>query len=76
MKKEVSGCRDCPFSYNDYDDFSTGKDTLLICTLSKFKKTNDHVIDAFDSVGGEDFNGKTPEWCLLKVEPITIEFKN
>jgi hypothetical protein len=48
-KREIKSCIDCPFCYHDYDDFSMGDNTILICTLAEFERLNEYIIDSYDS---------------------------
>ena len=62
----------CPFRYSDYDDFSVGDSTAEVCTLARYKNLKDYFI-MFHNGEIDDMN--TPEWCPLKVEEHTFEFK-
>jgi hypothetical protein len=75
---KVTGCVDCPFHYTNYDDFAVGNDTLEICLLKQRMDTEnkvnaDYFIDCWDTKHSEDIVLKTPEWCPIKSEGVTIE---
>ena len=71
MKKTVNFCGNCPFSYADYDDWAIGSSTANICTLAQFLKLKDYFI----SVDNGDEELKTPNWCPLKTDEFTFNFK-
>ena len=71
MKKTINFCGNCPFSYADYDDWAVGYSTANVCTLAQFLKLNEYLILVSD--GDEEL--KTPEWCPLKTEEFTFNFK-
>lgn len=71
MKKIVNFCGNCPFRYSDYDDFAIGYSTATNCTLAMFLRQKDYCILMSD--GDEEV--KTPEWCPLKNEEFTFNFK-
>ncbi len=71
MKKTVNFCGNCPFSYADYDDWAIGASTCNICTLAQFLKLKDYFI----SVDNGDEELKTPDWCPLKTDEFTFNFK-
>ena len=74
MKKTINFCGNCPFSYSDYDDFAVGYSTMNICTLSKFLKLKEDCISMSDGHNCDE-ESKTPNWCPLKTEEFTFEFK-
>ena len=71
MKKTINFCGNCPFSYSDYDDYALGYSTITTCTLSRFLKLKDDCISLSD--GDEELS--TPNWCPLKTEEYTFNFK-
>ena len=77
MKKIINFCGNCPFRYSDYDDFAVGDSTAEVCTLAMYKKFEDYFILFHNGdIDNDDGDGmKTPEWCPLKTEEHTFEFK-
>jgi len=74
MKKTVNCCGNCPFLYSHYDDWAVGHSTIDICNLSRFLNLNNDCISVHDGMGN-DGNAETPEWCPLKKEEYSYEFK-
>jgi len=71
MKKTINFCGNCPFKYSNYDDYALGYSTVTTCTLSKFLKLEDDCILVSD--GEKEL--KTPNWCPLKTDEFTFDFK-
>ena len=74
MKKIVSFCGNCPFLYSDFDPDCAGHSTIDICQLARFLNLSPDHISVHDECG-RDPNAKTPDWCPLKKEQLTIEFR-
>jgi hypothetical protein len=74
MKKIVNFCGNCPFLYSDYDPDCVGYSTIDICQLARFLNQNPDHISVHDECGFNT-NSKTPDWCPLKKEQFTIEFR-
>ncbi len=62
---KITGCTDCPFNVEDYDDFAMGFDTVSFCNLARHQQKKEHIISVFDR-GDESVSKQTPEWCPLK----------
>lgn len=73
MKHNVKGCLDCPFKYEHYNHFSSGKDTTVVCVLAENIKQPEHIISIFDAENPEKI--KTPSWCPLKRDNVSIKLK-
>lgn len=71
MKIKVNNCMDCPFCHSDFDDFSTGADTLDICVLARHLNIQDSIINARNME--EEMDDVKPEWCPLLVEDFSIK---
>jgi hypothetical protein len=71
MKKTINFCGNCPFKYSDYDDWAVGYSTCTVCTLAQFLKLNEYLI----LVSNGDEEVKTPDWCPLKTDEYTFNFK-
>lgn len=71
MKKIINCCGNCPFLYSDYDDFAIGDSTVEVCTLAKFQDLEEYYVLFHDGDG--EIN--TPEWCPLKAEEHTFDFR-
>jgi hypothetical protein len=74
MKTTINFCGNCPFAYSDYDDFAVGYSTMDICTLSRFLNREDDCISIHDGMG-PDYLAPTPDWCPLKEEEYSFDFK-
>ena len=74
MKKTVNYCGNCPFLYSDYDDFAVGYSTVDVCNLSRFLKLEKDCISVYDGFENDE-KIETPEWCPLKTESFSFEFK-
>ena len=66
MKKTVNFCGNCPFFVTSYDDFAIGESFTYSCNLSEFKKNEEYFLDS---------NHDTPDWCPLKEEEVTFNFR-
>ena len=69
---KVINCSNCPFSYDEYDDFAIGNNTIEICTLSSFYHLDDSIIDIYDMHDDEKITD-TPKWCPLKKDSFNIK---
>jgi hypothetical protein len=63
MELQVTGCIDCPFCFEP--DLSDGK--LYRCRIVKDSNAN--------IPPDQNYHPDTPQWCPLKLEPITITIK-
>jgi hypothetical protein len=50
MEIKPTKCNNCPFKVVDYNDHSTGDDTLLYCNLMKYLGFKIHILDTYDSL--------------------------
>lgn len=66
MNKVVNYCGNCPFFVTQFDDFAIGDMFTYTCNLATFQKNQDYFL-----IGEND----TPEWCPLKKEEFTFNFK-
>lgn len=60
MTQDVTGCGGCPFSYMGYHYWG----------CSHHSAPEDNIIT--DQVASNDAGEPPPEWCPLRIEPITI----
>lgn len=67
MKKEVTGCGNCPFRVSERDEWAIGDDVFDTCNLTG------GVLGSY--MGFEEPSYTTPEDCPLKREDYTITFK-
>lgn len=75
---ECKGCIDCPFKYRDYDGYSLGHDTIIVCNLAEYLGLPLYLITSYDSWQEDtiDFTIQTPIWCPLKnTEEMIIKLK-
>lgn len=70
MKKVVNFCGNCPFLYNEYDNYDGTVQHL--CVLSR---NLDLYFDYVDTLEGGYDENSTPAWCPLKKEEYTFSFK-
>lgn len=70
MEIIVNFCGNCPFCVYQFDDFAMGDMVSYKCNLAIFLKMNDRLLLK------EDDEPITPEWCPLKKEKYSYEFKN
>ena len=73
-KIKTNGCFNCPFFYYDYNPETCGYSTVDICQLSIFLKLLNHTISVHNECG-PNREAKTPDWCPLQLESISIEFE-
>lgn len=66
---KVTGCKDCPFRVDEYDDWATGYDSIAYCKLAHFKKQKDWIILTY--YGPQEPEITTPDWCPL--DELTIK---
>ena len=82
IKYTVSGCGDCLFRYTEWDDYATYHDTTEICILNhnhwithpESRQNFEYIITSYDG-GAEEIEIKTPMWCPLKTNSVSIKFK-
>ena len=72
---EVKKCTECPFRYDDFDDFSMGDDTVMVCSLANHLRLPNIFIGSYSSWDEEKSCSELPEWCPLKNEDYKISFK-
>lgn len=71
---EVEGCFNCPFMYQNIDDYAVGNDTLVACSLAENSNSIEYVIETYKR-DDEDKEINTPSWCPLKNKPLLLKFK-
>lgn len=75
MDIEISNCGQCPFRNEEYDDYSTGHDTLVSCLLSNEVNNKYLCIDAYNQSGGYELEcDYCKEWEKLFASDEHIEF--
>jgi len=73
MKTIVNFCGNCPFYVTNYDDFAVGKSTWYTCNLSQYLKEKEYFLPDEDTVNFDNLS--SPDWCPLKKEEYSFEFK-
>jgi len=73
MEKIVKKCKDCPFLYIEYDDFSIGDSFLKVCVLSYNNGNGDWIINSYSDI--DDDEDDIPDWCPLKDNNINVKFE-
>ena len=71
---KIAGCFNCPFLQSDYDDYAVGHSSLDKCVFQQFLDVGDYYISVHDNLG-PDPEAETPDWCPLKKESFSFEFK-
>lgn len=67
MKKTINFCGNCPFMYEEFDEYKDDPITI-ICTLSYNNKQDEYIISEINE-------NKTPDFCPLKKEELILNFK-
>lgn len=74
MKKTINFCGNCPFLSSEYDDFAVGNSTVDKCLLAMYLGQEDYFVSIHDNFN-QDIEAPTPEWCPLKKEEFSFDFK-
>lgn len=68
MVIEVQNCSDCPFHYDVFNDYSTGKDTTDFCALAGHLCCGEAIIGWRD--GWQEEPKLPPKWCPLDIVTV------
>jgi len=72
ITKTVKNCQDCPFVHVEYDDYSTGDSSTIICVLSSSLSNDNYIINTYNnSYFNIDMN--KPTWCPLLKDDYMIK---
>jgi len=72
---EIKSCNSCPFCYRDYNNFSLGQDTMLICTLAEYNKLNEYIIGSYNSYECCDYCNDLEQNEDFEDEKCTCNYK-
>lgn len=72
---DITSCIDCPFRYDDYNDYAIGNDTIVICNLSRYLQMDISIIDSYNSMEYCDYCNELTEFDEYESEKCSCNHK-